>query len=55
MVDSLNGNWALFFVITAVMVIPGLFLLLAISRVFKRRERDALRAGDGSAVPSEPQ
>ena len=55
MVDSLNGNWALFFVITAVMVIPGLFLLLAISRVFKRRERDALRVGDGSAVPSEPQ
>ncbi|HSX86083.1 MAG TPA: MFS transporter, partial [Cellvibrio sp.] len=55
MVDSLNGNWALFFVITAVMVIPGLLLLLAISRVFKRRERDALRAGDGSTVPSEPQ
>ena len=27
LVDSLNGNWALFFVLTCVMVIPGLVLL----------------------------
>lgn len=38
MVDKLNGNWALFFVITALMVIPGLLLLLRISQIFKRRE-----------------
>jgi PAT family beta-lactamase induction signal transducer AmpG len=38
MVDMLNGNWALFFILTALMVIPGLVLLLGISRVFKQRE-----------------
>jgi PAT family beta-lactamase induction signal transducer AmpG len=37
MVDALNGNWVMFFVITSVMVIPGLILLLIISRVFKAR------------------
>lgn len=44
MVDMLNGNWALFFVITALMVIPGLLLLLGISRVFKRREAQAAQS-----------
>lgn len=38
MVDSLGGNWALFFVITALMVVPGLVLLLIIGRKFKQRE-----------------
>ena len=55
MVDSLGGNWALFFVITAVMVIPGLLLLIAISTIFKRRERGTPPNGHGSNVPSEPQ
>lgn len=30
LVDALDGNWALFFIITTLMVIPGLVLLLAI-------------------------
>lgn len=50
MVDVLNGNWALFFVITSLMVIPGLLLLLMISAVFKRREKEA--ALKESVVPS---
>ncbi|MCP8897863.1 AmpG family muropeptide MFS transporter [Gilvimarinus xylanilyticus] len=32
LVDALNGNWALFFVLTAVMVIPGLILLVVIGK-----------------------
>lgn len=32
MVDYLNGNWGLFFVITALMVLPSLLLLLFISK-----------------------
>lgn len=32
MVDSLNGNWALFFVCTALMVIPSLLFLYAIRK-----------------------
>ncbi len=31
MVDSLDGNWALFFVLTALMVIPSLLLLKSLS------------------------
>jgi PAT family beta-lactamase induction signal transducer AmpG len=31
LVDSLNGNWALFFVITALMVVPALLLLRLLS------------------------
>ncbi len=41
MVDGLNGNWALFFVITSLMVIPGLLLLLAVSRQFRRQAEAA--------------
>mgnify|MGYP000911621533 CR=1 FL=1 len=37
MVDLLNGNWALFFLITALMVIPGLVLLLVIARIMRNR------------------
>jgi PAT family beta-lactamase induction signal transducer AmpG len=36
-VDALGGNWALFFVITALMVIPSLLLLIYVARVLKKR------------------
>jgi len=36
MVDKLNGNWSLFFIITALMVIPSLIMLLIISKNFKK-------------------
>lgn len=35
MVDNLNGNWALFFVITALMVIPSLLLLIWVGKKMK--------------------
>lgn len=41
MVDAMGGNWALFFVITALMVIPALILLVIIGRTFRRREQQA--------------
>jgi len=34
-VDFLNGDWAFFFILTTLMVIPGLFLLLWVSRLLK--------------------
>lgn len=37
-VDSLNGNWSLFFIITAVMVIPSLCFLYSIRHHIKRVE-----------------
>lgn len=37
MVDFLDGNWALFFFLTALMVIPGLLLLLFIARLLRER------------------
>ncbi|MDO3381876.1 AmpG family muropeptide MFS transporter [Gilvimarinus algae] len=42
LVDALNGNWALFFVLTALMVIPGLVLLVFIGR--KLRGADESKA-----------
>lgn len=36
-VDALRGNWAVFFVITALMVIPSLILLLYVGRLLKAR------------------
>ena len=36
MVDFLGGNWALFFLITALMVTPGLLLLLLIARMLPK-------------------
>jgi len=36
MVDKLDGNWSLFFIITALMVIPSLIMLLVISKNFKK-------------------
>lgn len=38
-VDALGGNWALFFVITALMVIPSLLLLIYVGRLLKERVR----------------
>ena len=35
-VDFLSGNWALFFVLTTLMVIPGLCLLLWVGRLLER-------------------
>lgn len=38
-VDALGGNWSLFFVITAVMVLPSLILLLFVGRLLRERAR----------------
>jgi PAT family beta-lactamase induction signal transducer AmpG len=35
MVDGLGGDWGLFFIITAIMVIPSLIFLLAIKNKLK--------------------
>ncbi|MDO3387082.1 MFS transporter [Gilvimarinus sp. SDUM040013] len=40
LVDALNGNWAFFFVLTAVMVIPGLVLLIFIGRKMTQGSQD---------------
>ena len=37
MVDALKGNWSLFFVLTALMVIPSLILLIFVGRLLKKR------------------
>jgi hypothetical protein len=36
-VDALGGNWPLFFVITALMVIPSLVLLVYVGRLLRQR------------------
>ena len=36
MVDVLNGNWALFFMLTALMVVPSLLLLIKASHQFNQ-------------------
>jgi MFS transporter, PAT family, beta-lactamase induction signal transducer AmpG len=36
-VDALGGNWALFFVITALMVVPSLILLIFVGRLLRER------------------
>jgi PAT family beta-lactamase induction signal transducer AmpG len=36
-VDALHGNWALFFVLTALMVVPSLILLVYVGRLLKER------------------
>lgn len=40
LVDFLNGNWALFFVLTSLMVIPGLFLLLRVGKLMQSYDRE---------------
>jgi PAT family beta-lactamase induction signal transducer AmpG len=36
-VDALGGNWALFFIITALMVIPSLLLLIYVGKLLKEK------------------
>ena len=36
-VDAMDGNWALFFVITSVMVLPSLLLLLWVAKTLRAR------------------
>ena len=38
-VDWLNGNWALFFMLTALMVLPSLILLMKLAKTTKLNER----------------
>ena len=38
-VDGLDGNWALFFVLTTVAVIPALFLLVWVGKLLDRHEQ----------------
>ena len=40
LVDFLNGNWAMFFVLTSLMVIPGLFLLLRVGKLMQSYDRE---------------
>jgi MFS transporter, PAT family, beta-lactamase induction signal transducer AmpG len=40
LVDFLNGDWAFFFVLTSLMVIPGLCLLLWVGKLMKSYERE---------------
>jgi PAT family beta-lactamase induction signal transducer AmpG len=57
-VDALGGNWALFFVITAVMVIPSLLLLIYVGRQLRKRiaywdeEKAAAEAAEAMAPAS---
>lgn len=37
MVDALGGNWALFFIITSLMVLPSLAILLYVGKLMKER------------------
>ncbi|WP_339614751.1 MFS transporter [uncultured Gilvimarinus sp.] len=56
LVDWLGGNWALFFVLTAVMVMPGLILLLVIGRQLKpdreSHQRDRVERPQPDREPS---
>ena len=37
-VDWLNGDWTLFFILTSLMVVPGLLLLWSIDRKLKAKK-----------------
>ena len=54
LVDFLGGDWALFFILTALMVIPGLMLLLWISKQIQQYQSDQLAMGPAVANPAEP-
>ena len=41
-VDGLGGNWALFFVLTTLMVIPALFILLWMSKLLRNHQAASL-------------
>ena len=49
LVDSLNGNWALFFALTALMVIPSLLILLSIRGPISALEQE--RNASTATVP----
>ncbi|MEE2001080.1 MFS transporter [Alkalimonas sp. MEB108] len=49
LVDFLDGNWALFFTITALMVIPSLCLLLWIGKRFRQQMAATANQTDSSA------
>jgi MFS transporter, PAT family, beta-lactamase induction signal transducer AmpG len=55
-VDALGGNWALFFVITALMVIPSLILLIYVGRLLRQRIRhwEAEKAAADDAAAAAP-
>jgi PAT family beta-lactamase induction signal transducer AmpG len=57
-VDALHGNWALFFVITSLMVVPSLVLLLYVGRLLKERvvywEAEKTAAEDAAAAAGSP-
>jgi PAT family beta-lactamase induction signal transducer AmpG len=36
-VDALHGNWSLFFILTALMVLPSLILLIFVARLLRKR------------------
>jgi MFS transporter, PAT family, beta-lactamase induction signal transducer AmpG len=44
LVDMLDGNWTLFFLMTSLMVIPALLLLLLIARMLKHRQQQQVEA-----------
>jgi len=46
-IDGLNGDWVIFFVITTLMVIPGLCLLLWVGKLMKHY--DGSQAGYASS------
>lgn len=48
-VDALGGNWSLFFLITAVMVVPSLLVLIDVGR---RLQRSGLSEGRAGTRPS---
>lgn len=43
LVDSMDGNWALFFVLTAVWIIPVLFILYVLTLLVNRRENKGVQ------------
>ena len=50
-VDALGGNWALFFVITALMVLPSLGVLIYVGRLLRRRSRTSeAEYGGGTGI-----
>jgi PAT family beta-lactamase induction signal transducer AmpG len=48
-VDYLDGDWSFFFILTALMVIPGLFLLLWIGKQIKHYDDERVLSGEMSA------
>ena len=40
-VDTMNGNWSLFFILTALMVIPGLLFLRSLKHDIARAEKSS--------------